>query len=787
MIRFCKDQTMYDSWIKMSETGIQREHVILNETIWHRARDFFKRSKGENLLPVLDKEFRLLCFAWQDEEANRELRMLRELETNRNALSFCDLFPDYKAVTIHGCNELAWCFAEYLIRAGVAVNVEGEIWQVLGKQNKCAVPVCQNYEIWAEGVHRKSGNWKEERLRSVSVEFECIDQIYESNIKAEIIKDADSGLGGLLRRLRKEREIVVRGTGTKAQDAYDWLLMNGIEINAFQSDQPQKGRKSLFGKPILKKTEVRERFREAVTIECGTKHSAWGFGDVDIYDYEGYERNKRYFLLRDYIEVPQNNLRHILGGRSLILIGDFRLCNRFYRWWIRQGGEAEEIGYWDILEQNSEEIDQLQIPEISGKGQTESRIYVLVGVKHSSNIGITKEAAEQFGLYIDKLMKLGVNDYTDYFSDMEKAIYLDTEVIKYAKNDLRPAGILVGAIPAHCGNVLFRQSLAGHPQIIMIEEYGFFNNDLYSICIRLAEERSDNILSYFWEIIHEALTEDVIIFCFPDGERFDHEMSRMLRMFDNLTSQELFVMFHLAYAVMHGRKVDLNNTIIYWEPHMWDHRLVREFAHWLSDKSVKGFTVRLVRNRYILAGSCIKDLVSKSEWKTGAVMFGGIYLDNGKEYENWSECTIKFEDLKCNPEEILTTLCKWLGISFCKTLMETTFHGETAYYEGIVTGFDVKPAYNLYEEFFSGFDRMRICIAAASYQKFYGYPYVSCTDFSRRELQEMFLKDFRWEMLPDADRGKDEESIWNMQKRIRHLCWLERFAEVMNIELVEGY
>lgn len=142
------------------------------------------------------------------------------------------------------------------------------------------------------------------------------------------------------------------------------------------------------------------------------------------------------------------------------------------------------------------------------------------------------------------------------------------------------------------------------------------------------------------------------------------------------------------------------------------------------------------------------------------------------------ESIIKFEDLKCHPKEILSQLCDWLGICFDDSLMETTVHGEKAFYDGVITGFDTKPAYNLYEEFFSVFDRMRICLLNGTYHKENGYAYVDCLDFSRRELQELFLKDFRWEQNQGTTDGKTQESIWNVQKYFRYLLWQERFTEV---------
>ena len=126
-----------------------------------------------------------------------------------------------------------------------------------------------------------------------------------------------------------------------------------------------------------------------------------------------------------------------------------------------------------------------------------------------------------------------------------------------------------------------------------------------------------------------------------------------------------------------------------------------------------------------------------------------------------------------------------IRVSFDEILMETTYLGKKAYY-GDITGFDVRPAYNLYEEYFSIFDRMRIAMASGSYQKKYGYPYVSCLEFSRRELQEMFLKDFRWEGLSGTAEREMDNYVY-VQDMVRSLLWRERFAEVMQIDLDEEY
>ena len=84
----------YDSFKNsLSVNGaIKQEYVILNTDIWKNAREYFRYREKElmvdRLLPVLDEEYRLICFAYEDVDANREIRMLRELSEHSEALQF---------------------------------------------------------------------------------------------------------------------------------------------------------------------------------------------------------------------------------------------------------------------------------------------------------------------------------------------------------------------------------------------------------------------------------------------------------------------------------------------------------------------------------------------------------------------------------------------------------------------------------------------------------------------------------------------------------------------------
>ena len=767
--------------------SIHEESVILDEGVWENGRCFFARHKtifGEAVqLPVLDREGQLICFAWQDEEADRELRMLRELEECREALTFCDLNPGYTGVTIYGFNEIAYRLAGYLTGLGIDVNVEGELWKEFGTWENHEIMAHKNYTIWAEGVWQKSGDVSHERLRSVSPEFECVDNIYEANIKADNITDGEGGVNSLLEKLGGEKEIVIIGTGAKSQDAYDWLLGKGIEACAFLVENGIKKEKKLFGRPVLEKTEIVERFSGAVFIECDEKHSAWGFGGVDSYDCEGYRRNVRYFLLKDYVEVVEGGLQHLLQGKNILFVGDADLCSRVWRWRKQCRNGAGKAGYLDILEENEAGTAKQEMNEVKKEDAGDYDIVALVTPEYDSTEGVSKAASERHSNYVKALEEQGIHDYTDYFSFMSKLTELEIKEEMHIREELCPFGIMIGAISNHSGNILTRQSLAGHPQIMMIEEYCFLNENLYSICIRLAEKESSDIMSAFWQLYQREAKEGAWEWNFPNREKFDKKMEELLKYGKRFASQELFVMFHIAYEAMYGREIsDLKDMVIYWEPHMWNRNTVRKWSCWLGGSGLKGYILRVVRNSYIRAGSSFNDSVGNTpSW--GMMLYSEI-LEKGMVYQGWEERAIRFEDLKKEPRKTMMDLCEWLHIAYNEVLMETTHHGKTAFYRDI-TGFDLRPVYNLYEKYFTSFDRMRIGLLHSSFQKKYEYPYVSSLDFSRRELQEMFLKEFLWEKIPEAVVGKDEEGVWRIQKIIRERLWKMRFKEVMEYDPAE--
>ena len=285
-----------------------------------------------------------------------------------------------------------------------------------------------------------------------------------------------------------------------------------------------------------------------------------------------------------------------------------------------------------------------------------------------------------------------------------------------------------------------------------------------------------NILPVFWETYGDIAAETIY-----DKQLFNKKMEQLLEHKNRVTSQQLFVMFHVAYMYMEERDIsqfDLSDMIIYWEPHDIPRQSVEDFAKWLGGGTPCSI-VNIVRNRCMQIGSRVKMRVFKNMVTNRDNVLSPCKLDK-KKYDKVERLTIRFEDLKCEPEKALLDVCDCLSIPWSDSLMGTTRHGKKdAWFnaERMVSDFDLGPVYDTYEKYLTELDRLRIMIFNGMWQKKYGYPYVELAQFSRRELQELFLKSYRIEDLTGSYKI-DEASI-GMQKRIWD--WLQelRMYELM--------
>lgn len=798
MFRLLSKNVKKDNNITISTS---EKSILLDRDVWENGRKLFKYGGGYfglatvQVVPVTNFDKELIGYAYQDIESNRELRMLRELEEAELAFQFKDIFPDINKVVVHDCNELAYAFVKYLERQSIRVEVTGNYWEYFGYSSDHLFDENENtLVIYAEGTTPRPCDLYYNMIHSVSPEFECIDKIYEKNVLEGRIKDTEGDFKWLLKQLER-KDIIIVGTDRTAQDVYDLLCENGIEISGFlrtnyknwHTDDPDARLKRkwgdreynslqealLLGKKIFHLTEAIQYFNNPVFINCMDKNSALGTRDVEVLDYYGYQRNKGVFLIADYTDVPHSNLIHIMRNKNVLLAGDEGLCHMLIEYLIKVEEGNINVCYTDLSE------------DITYK---EGSILCLVKLWFGRYGGFDEQQNDE--LLFDKLHDSGFCGYTEYFSSIKSFSvieqYLQNHVDKYSVCELIPKGIVLAKVGPG-GNSFTDGIMDGHPNILMMP-VGAFCNNLFLYCIRLARLRAQDIMAEFWRLFIEEATRIRVQVEFLDKEQFEKSAQKLLCFKERFTSQELFVIFHIAYGEMinKGKRIDISQKMIYWEPHFVQRAQFTYLAAWLESNKFKGYSLVVRRDNCIWMGSLCRRM-EEDGFRNLMQPFEYMFWTSSELDENlpliyWEEFKLRFEDMKLRPKENLLKICEKLEIPWSDTMLHTTAAGKMVGYRGSVD-FDLKPVFNKYEDYLSEFDRFRIAITCRAYQKRYGYTYESCIKFSKRELQDMFLRKFRFqENIPFESQIAKTEYFLTVYELIRWELWevykRERFSDV---------
>lgn len=757
MLRFCGKGLLEQSegiTIVMAKTKLK-----FDDQIWKNGRDYFRQNIYYDniklpMIPIADASGKAICYGWQDHEANRELRMLRELEKNRNARQFNDLYPDVKKVIIYGCNELAFRFAKYLEGLKLSVAVKGKYWNYFGYKSIEDVDFDDNSQmiIYAERILEDKRSLFQRVVRSASTEFECINRIYEENILVGNITDAGGEVDFFFNKL-DGKDVVILGTDAKAQDMYDLLLAHGIDIKCFAVDGMPANRSCLLlGKQIKTIAEMLADEKRLVFVEPRNKNSAWGNSYVELFDYYGYERNESFFLVRDYTDIPFSNLIHVLKGKRVILAGNERFCKILS----------------DYLTDIEKEDIKLEYVEALQSG-TVDKTDILCEVGCETGFGYRLEPSVETPRIWERYT--GPVSYTDYFLMPSVFVHIDQYRLKndkkYTVKQLIPKGILLNLTFYNSGNIFFKGLLDGHPNILSIQ-HNVFAYNLFSYCIRLSLEKAEDIPNILQKLLKEEVSESEFQASFPDWNKFHRSLEQHLSLRKMFTSQELFVIFHIAYMeMMTNRKVEnLSQKIIYFDPHHFRIYGRAFLAKWLESDNINVQMITIHRDDITNICSIYRRKVleeGKMKWAQQIIWWminekvdlgiGQADLQYSKRFE------VRFEDLKLHPRKELTKICERMDIPWSDMLMSTTSWGKTSSM-GEIRNFDLKPVFDRHEGNWSEFDRFRLYLICSPYQKRCGYPYENCMRFSRTQLWELFLKEFHFQEILEFETAEDRAAYY---------------------------
>ena len=121
--------------------------------------------------------------------------------------------------------------------------------------------------------------------------------------------------------------------------------------------------------------------------------------------------------MRDYVEVVENNLLNIIKDIKVVLMGDVYLCARLYDYLIQKNILA--VGYLRVF---SEDTALCNLPEACVEETDEDTIFFLVVPYYFTYSTFSWKGEKEKRKLIEYLEKINIDNYTDYFSDMNSFV-----------------------------------------------------------------------------------------------------------------------------------------------------------------------------------------------------------------------------------------------------------------------------------------------------------------------------------------------------------------------------
>lgn len=598
-------------------------------------------------------------------------------------------------------------------------------------------------------------------------------------------------------RIRKAgRPFILYCAGRFGEIAYNCMLGYGMKPVCMCDNSPDKFGKKFFDLSLFNYKQCKEKYKDAIYLITSESQSTCNIIGTQL-EADGKIKNKDYFLFLefDYDASTSCYLEHIIKKFEIVLMGDLFPCRALSEMLYKKNIiSKEKILYCSQLK-------NIENGETKWAGSTiatleECREYY----PNAVYFAVYKEVSDTVKEYSKKVKKIiydsGIPNISFYFSndyfylrDYFKLQPGDKGKSVCAGGGLKPLGkiriedvdkVLFLFDSALSGTHFMNTVIDAHPNILTLGYNCLQGNLLFYIQELKNRVTLEEFPDKLFEVYQDHLCRDNLEAferTFPDTEKFIHEFKSVVKGHENLSEKDLFISVYIAYHYMifgEPQKADHRagevKPVLYLEPHS-HYKSYQLLGTWLDGNFTEVVYLKLLRNAitrlgsfFRLSASCGNGYMEPNDVKG----MGSLSLEQKcfREPEK-NVIALRFEDIKLHPREALGYLLNRFKIPWSETLTETTINGRPSSYmsasKNPTTGYDLRPIYNAYEEYFSSFDRFRLDILYRKKQKAYGYPFLDLDfyQFQERQIDEFFRYPYKFGKYMRFENSEKEKRFWN--------------------------
>lgn len=565
--------------------------------------------------------------------------------------------------------------------------------------------------------------------------------------------------------MKIDGNIIVYCAKGYGERVYLELLSIGCRVVAFCDNARLNQDGMRLGLPVYSYQDCRMNYPKAVYVVANSTYAIAIEIGIEL-EKDGYVKDYSYFLsieleMRGELSEYKGSVKKVLDNQTLILFGRSFLCELFVKWIQEMRWNTKVLvcpSEDDIDCFSNQYSDAIWIPLEMGiaLGMLEKNEH-LVQILQSHRICSFSRFFEENALYCEELAVGDMKEVNQLGVQVKKVLFLKASAVS--------------------GSSLVAAVLDSHPNILSLG-VNIWEVNIWHIVkkavIATGESLAEIItgeINYYWQT-----TGGNKISWLKDYQKV---LERYFQKGKKYSEKDLFLLIYLAYyEFLHGVPLR-GEAVIYMDPHA--NELMRDsILTWLEQMGFEVILLEMIRTPFKRLGSAIKFelhlLKTQNKLVKPYKIFRLLYMMSGeilyqKELEH-QLVRIRFEDLKMYPQQILIKLCNILGISWSDTLLETTEAGKESVYAvngDYITGFDLKPVYYTYDEFFDAFDKFRLDLIFREKNKAYGYSYVDKKKYpiSLEKLVKLFELPFRFEQFMCFE---DEVERERYHKRMGKLC-----------------